>query len=386
MDPWACHGEYERGEEPFVAVPPPVLYVRKLALGEPSRRDLRRRPRRLRPRRLRLADVGSRDHWGDTLAHDACSVGDMSALRFLSARRSARALVVLRGARAPVRAGEVDWNARNSAGRTPLHCACGENRADAARLLLSTTSADADAADDEGDSPLHVACREGHLGAVVALLDHGADPAVRNDGGDTPLHEAARRGDARIAVALAQRSPETLRALDHWRRTPLAAYMERHGAGATEDALCSLLYGPIDDVGYQAFATAIARGWLSVLRAAHKLGADANILLEVRRDRVYPGVAKSPLCLAMECGQAEAAKLLLSHGADALTVSPGLLARCGDGPLLSSILEARRYDAKYLNCAMAAAVASADAPLRNTVIRTCAQMGALVDPELVDMQ
>jgi hypothetical protein len=74
-----------------------------------------------------------------------------------------------------------------------------------------------------GSTALHYAARSGHVGAVVELLLHGADPCATNSGGWTPLHFAANSGHINVIKELL-RAPGASRALDMkedwYNRTP----------------------------------------------------------------------------------------------------------------------------------------------------------------------
>jgi hypothetical protein len=86
--------------------------------------------------------------------------------------------------------------ARNRHGAEPLHSAAGGqpgfgnwNPAAQAEMiaLLIHSGADPDATDKRGVAPLHRAVRTRCASAVRALLDLGADPAMKNASGSTPM-------------------------------------------------------------------------------------------------------------------------------------------------------------------------------------------------------
>ena len=75
-------------------------------------------------------------------------------------------------------------------GRTPLHYAALEDRADDVRTLLAD-GADANAQDRAGYTPLHFACQQGALSAADALLAAGARVDLVDKFGNSALWRAA---------------------------------------------------------------------------------------------------------------------------------------------------------------------------------------------------
>ena len=84
-------------------------------------------------------------------------------------------------------AGGADADARDEDGETPLHVAAWNDRPFAAEALLAAGASHA-ARDEDGETPLHVAAREANPSVIEALLAGGADPNARNEDGNTPLH------------------------------------------------------------------------------------------------------------------------------------------------------------------------------------------------------
>jgi ankyrin repeat protein len=64
--------------------------------------------------------------------------------------------------------------------------------------------ADADADNVFGVRPIHSAAAVGDHEAVRALLEAGADPAVKQKSGHTPLDAAIQNGDAELERLLRQ--------------------------------------------------------------------------------------------------------------------------------------------------------------------------------------
>nr|XP_060638805.1 ankyrin repeat and SOCS box protein 10 isoform X2 [Anolis sagrei ordinatus] len=97
--------------------------------------------------------------------------------------------------------------ARDAAGRTPLHAACsagplrgggvgeGEGRWAVCRLLVAA-GARVEAWDQDRTRPLHCACKAGDHRAVSLLLERGASANLMAYGGGTPLHLALQAAAA----------------------------------------------------------------------------------------------------------------------------------------------------------------------------------------------
>jgi cytohesin len=146
---------------------------------------------------------------------------------------------------------EIDVNARNKKGQTPLHIALQGRHRDTVELLLKFGAGSAvDPRDMNGQTPLHVAAHSNltdivlsllKLGAdvdaqdndnmtpllltisedvVQTLLEHGARVDPRNKNGQTPLHLASMRLDAAL-VAFYLKLGVDIDAQDNNHRTPL---------------------------------------------------------------------------------------------------------------------------------------------------------------------
>ena len=191
------------------------------------------------------ADVDARDNAGRTPLHAA-----------VENRCGFRSLELLLG-------GGADPQAQDLGGNTPLHLAaryadvlegfdedfaercfradCGQHH-----LMLLAAGANLEARNQVGDTPLHEAVRR-RRPVVAAFLEAGADPAARNASGATALHEAARRNGDETVVEVLVAAGANLRARDQEGATPLheAARYNRNpavvetllAAGADVDAL-----------------------------------------------------------------------------------------------------------------------------------------------------
>lgn len=136
---------------------------------------------------------------GDTLLHVAAVAHDLTLGRALLEARA-------------------DVRARNRRGAEPLHYACDDDpnspetwnppAQGAMVALLIEAGADPNALDDEGVAPLHRAVRTRSVGAVEALLTHGAVVDLPNASGSTPMDLAkwttGRGGSGTAASKAAQ--------------------------------------------------------------------------------------------------------------------------------------------------------------------------------------
>lgn len=95
-----------------------------------------------------------------------------------------------------------DVNIKNLLGRTPLHLACIEGRANLAAMYIEA-GADVNALDNGEWTPLHEAASKGSLACVKLLAENGADFDAFSRSGYTILHCAVRsNSEATVSFVL----------------------------------------------------------------------------------------------------------------------------------------------------------------------------------------
>ncbi|VAH95753.1 unnamed protein product [Triticum turgidum subsp. durum] len=97
---------------------------------------------------------------------------------------------------------DINADANNDSGMTPLACAVARGKAIAVRYLLDK-GANLNKQDSVGFSPLHYATKKGNDGLVRLLLSKGASPDISSCEG-TPLHVAVSDGNYGIVQSLLQ--------------------------------------------------------------------------------------------------------------------------------------------------------------------------------------
>uniref|UniRef100_A0ACD6A465 Uncharacterized protein n=1 Tax=Avena sativa TaxID=4498 RepID=A0ACD6A465_AVESA len=180
---------------------------------------------------------------------------------------------------------DINAEANNDSGMTPLACAVSRGKAIAVRYLLEK-GADPDKEDIIGFTPLHYATKEGNDGLVRLLLSKGASVNASSSEG-TPLHMAASHGKSAIVQVLLQNN-------------------------ADPNRVCADLGTPMTAAVLSAAVVCVAPGKISESAALKCM----KLLVKAGADFNYAN-PDTPLVIATSKDLSECVKYLLEVGADA---------------------------------------------------------------------
>ena len=193
---------------------------------------------------------------------------------------------------------EGDWG-------TALHIAAGQGQVAIAKLLLSCADIEINAMNSFGNTPLFLATDRAHPEMVQLLLDCGANMSNRNDKSHTPLHHASINGFVDLVERFLDKGVD-LEATNSFGNTPLQlASINGHS-----DVLCKLL----DHHANINTANGISNTPLHDALMEKKVHI-AQILLDRGAETNYLNMnGAAPFLLACENGCLEMAQTLHSRG------------------------------------------------------------------------
>lgn len=167
---------------------------------------------------------------------------------------------------------------------------------------------------DEHYTALTLAAAVGDPESVRQLLKSGADPNQRNDDGSTALTFTRKASIARLLVEAGARvSLEAPEGGDTSLHHACGFGPVRLVRVLLEASDTAALNDRFDDCCYTPLTWAAVKGRLDVMKLLIGKGADVNAR-DIDRD------GWTALELALEEGQFDSARLLLTHGADALLI------------------------------------------------------------------
>jgi len=200
---------------------------------------------------------------------------------------------------------EVDVNAADADGETPLRKASLKGHSEIAAMLLNH-GANVNAATREGWTALHGTTWNGNLRVAEVLISNGASLSARNRDGVTPLHGAARQGHTDLVRLLLDRGSDPNVATDNG-VTPLhLAAVQGHANVVTELLRGGAAPNPTRYDGATPLHQAAFSGHRDVVFLLLQGGADSTLLTEP--DRLTPAKA------ATAGGYPEIAQLIGDHG------------------------------------------------------------------------
>jgi len=232
------------------------------------------------------ANINARDTHGNSALHAAVRWNAVKSAAFLIACG-------------------IDVNVFSLNGNTPLHDAVTTGVPDIETLLINNGAA-MEVRNDEGNTPFMEAVKAANIPSIERLANNKADTSARNISGDTPLHIAVSMEQTDIVIFLL-RTGCSIHARNTADRTPF-----QNSIGVSPQMVSVLLTGSrintSDDFGNSALHIALQeRAPQNILRAIISRGARLNAV---------DSGGKTPLRLAVDTEQWNAAKLLADAGAD----------------------------------------------------------------------
>lgn len=212
----------------------------------------------------------------------------------------------------------VEYNFRDTFGRTLLHSAACNGRTSIVRLLLQTCQdLNINAQGNAGETALHDSVRRDYLETTKALLEFGARTDVPNNAGRTPVRSAKDAGQTRILEVLQKARENEVRPVhkvDTFKvdsEIPIWMAVQRDDLDSLRERIPRASIDELNQLSPDSNET-------SLHLACHKVRPEVvRMLLEVGAF-VDPldTFSRTPLVVACQRGDLETVKLLVSHGAD----------------------------------------------------------------------
>lgn len=307
------------------------------------------------------ANVNARDHRGRTPLHDAV---DAAVWRGTPAQDASQVIRLL------LRAG-ADANARTHLGESPLQMAAPASLrpgrwvsprdakvVDPVISALLEAGAEISARTNDGRTPLHVVVQGNQPAAVLALLEAGADPALRDDAGNLADPTACEHWGKAVFFATAD-ADDIARCLEAGAdpvspasadAQPGASLLHFASTHARDPAVITALVEAGADVnardvwGYTPLHSAAENAMPAAVKALVQAGADVNAPLRSFGRGLDSRRGRTPLHVAASNPNPEVAAALIEAGADVTarsgvwTGTPLHLAARNPNPAVAALL------------------------------------------------
>ena len=218
---------------------------------------------------------------------------------------------------------QINLNATDLKGETPLHKAARHDRAEVVQALIKA-GVDVDVKNNFGETPLYCGARDGRIRIVQSLIKAGADIEATDRVGSTPLYVAAKNGETEIVQALLAAGAD-IEVKNKFGESLLFGAVANGKAGAVRDLIKAGVDIKVKDRDENTVLHRAARsGDVETLFVLLAAGADINVKNKE---------GKTPLHGAAECRNEEIVKALIEAGAD-------VKAKNKDGKTAANLLEA----------------------------------------------
>lgn len=208
----------------------------------------------------------------------------------------------------------VEYNFRDTFGRTLLHSAACNDRAGIIRLLLQTCQdLDINAQGNAGETALHDSVRFDYLETTKALLEFGARTDIPNNAGRTPVRSAKDAGQTHI-LEVRENEVRPVHKVDTFKvdsEIPIWMAVQRDDLDSLRERIPRASIDELNQLSPDSNET-------SLHLACHKVRPEVVQMLLEAGAFVDPldNFSRTPLVVACQCGDLETVKLLVSHGAD----------------------------------------------------------------------